>query len=103
MNADERGFDNEHLAGVHYRIDIKENLVEFQIENEMPGARFETPWGGIQVGEESGGGQTVAVDATSAFDLLIHKGTASFFEHLTPGRHCLLLTVLDRTDVVSEE
>lgn len=84
------------------RVDINECLVECWIENERSGACFETPWGTIELAEQAGGGQVIEVKAAAAFDLILHRGPTSFFEHLTPGKHRLLLTVLDRTDVMIE-
>ncbi len=89
-------------AMTNLRVDINERLAECWIENERSGACFETPWGRIEVAEQAGGGQIVDVLATAVFDLVLHRGPTSFFEHLTPGKHRLLLTVLDRTDVVIE-
>ena len=81
-------------------MDANEHLVECWVEEQTPGARVQTPWGVITLGDDAGGGQVVEVEAVAAFDLVLHGRTTSYFEHVEPGRHLLLLTVLDRTDVM---
>ncbi|MBX7235684.1 MAG: hypothetical protein K1X65_14955 [Caldilineales bacterium] len=102
MAVDEPETNSDNLLGLRdHRIDIDGRLVECWIKGESPGPRFETPWAVIEVGEEVGGGRVVGVEAWEDFDLCLHTGATSFFEHLTPGYHRLLLTLLDRTDVVA--
>lgn len=102
MAVDEPETNSDNLLGLRdHRIDIDGRLVECWIKGESPGPRFETPWAVIEVGEEVGGGRLVGVEAWEDFDLWLHTGATSFFEHLTPGYHRLLLTLLDRTDVVA--
>lgn len=84
------------------RVETEARLVECLIGQEGPGTRYETPWGMIELGEETGAGLRITVEASEDFDLLLHRGATSLFEHLSPGRRRLLLTHLDRTDVVSE-
>jgi hypothetical protein len=102
MYADENGMEADRLTEYQpQRIDIDSNVVECWVMGEGRGSRFETPWGVIEVEEAVGGGQVVGVEAWADFDLLLHTGATSFLEHLSPGRRRLLLTVLDRTDVVA--
>ena len=84
------------------RIDPSARLVEWDVTASPPGVRLSVPWGVLWLGENEGGGQVVWVEAMAPFNLSIHYGGTSFFESIQPGRHRLLLTWLDRTDVWTE-
>jgi hypothetical protein len=80
-------------------IDNEQRLLTWQVDLTPPHQRLRTPWGELWRGEEGGPGLVVWVEASEFFDLLMHYGTASYFEAVTPGRHRFVLTVLDSTDV----
>lgn len=80
-------------------VHLDERSVEWWVAETPRGARIQTPWAELWVGDSGGRGQEVWVEATEAFDLVLHTNASSFFEHIQTGRHRLLLTILDRTDV----
>ncbi len=41
----------------------------------------------------------VLVEAVHSFQLILETESTTFVEYITPGRHTVLLTELDRTDV----
>lgn len=80
-------------------IDESNHVVECATDEMGREEYLSLPWGVLWRGDEIGGGQEVWVEATAEFDLILHHGPTTFFEHISTGRHRLVLTVLDRTDV----
>ena len=85
-----------------FHVDEENRTAEWWIEGIAPGSTVLLPWGRVQIGEQSGAGQRVEVEADEPFFLVLHTAVTSYHEHMRPGRHRLLLTVLDRTDVSTE-
>ncbi|MCX7853569.1 MAG: hypothetical protein N2383_12395 [Caldilineales bacterium] len=76
----------------------EQRLVIWHVAADPARREVVTPWGRLWLGDETGGGREVWVEATAAFACLLQDESATFYEHIEPGRHRLLLTVLDRTD-----
>ena len=85
-----------------FQVDEENRTAEGWIEGIASGSRVILPWGTIRLGEQSGAGQQVEIEADEPFFLLLHTAVTSYHEHVLPGRHRLLLTVLDRTDVSTQ-
>ena len=63
------------------------------------GQRVPLPWGVVWRGEELGAGMEVWVEAWAPFTLVVHGDRVMLLEPIQPGRHRLLLTRLDSTEV----
>ncbi len=73
--------------------------VTWRVMAAVPFERLRTPWGWLWRGEETGAGLEVWVEAEMPFLLTVEGEAITLVEHVTPGRHRLLLTALDSTDV----
>lgn len=85
-----------------FQVDEENRTAEWWIEGTAAGSTLILPWGTMRLGELSGAGQQVEIEADEPFFLLLHTAVTSYQEHVLPGRHRLLLTVLDRTDVSTQ-
>ncbi len=85
-----------------FHVDEENRTGEWWIEGVAPGSTVTLPWGTVRLGDQSGAGQWVEIEADEPFFLLLHTAVTSYHEHVLPGRRRLLLTVLDRTDVSAQ-
>lgn len=84
-------------------FDAEEGWAQWLIMDARSKQKVETPWAELWLGAEQGAGLEVWVQASQAFHLTLFWGETSFFEAITPGRSRLLLTVLDRTEVLRSD
>lgn len=84
-------------------LTIVENqrLVVWRVGMTLTKRHLRVPWGELWRGGATEAGQEVWVKADQAFDLLMHHGSISYFEAISPGLHHFVLTVLDSDDVAS--
>ncbi len=73
--------------------------VTWRVMASRPFDRLRTPWGWLWRGEETGAGVEAWVEADADFLLILEGETITLVEHVAPGRHRYLLTVLDSTNV----
>lgn len=86
------------MASSSVHLDPEQRLVVWDVTADPAQREVVTPWGRLWLGAETGGGREVWVEATVAFACVLQDESATVYEHIEPGRHRLLLTVLDRTD-----
>jgi hypothetical protein len=84
-------------SSVH--IEPEQRLVIWHVAADPAQAQIVTPWGRLWLGDDTGGGREVWVEADAAFTCVLVGEEATFSHPIEPGRHRLLLTRLDRTDI----
>lgn len=84
-------------------IDELNKAAEWTIGSVGTSERVLTPWAQMWLGDDRGEGLEVWVEATHEFDLVVHWAGVSYSEHIQPGKTRLLLSYLDRTEVVRIE
>lgn len=86
------------MASSSVHLDPEQRLVVWDVTADPAQREVVTPWGRLWLGDETGGGREVWVEADATFTCVLVNEDATFSYPIEPGRHRLLLTVLDRTD-----